>query len=238
MPTIETQFLFTNEPPKVLYAKIESAELCMDWTVTEGSYEVIHGVHRAIELIPERLQLSHDMSKNENNDCTFLIDCLIRLFKTYKAKSSQTNTRFTNFIATEYTFTFPTDLLEVYTPNMALKERSLSLTGSIEAILKALNEIKDSIIEKEHHLFSDQFKTLMQMLNIQKTFSMLYETFAHDLIIQSRLKKEFQLELTDTKHKQIRRKLKSLHDHFFQDVYTRLGTNLHYENNILLSGSQ
>ena len=236
MPTIDVQFLFTEQPFQMLHTKIESAELCLDWTTTEGSYEVIHGIHRAIERIPERLQLSHEMSKNENVDRTFLIDCLIKLFTTYKAKSDQTNTRLTSFIATEYTFTFSTDLLEVYTPNMALEERSLSLKGSIEAILKALNEIKDSIIEREYHLFNDQFKTLMQMLNIQKTFSILYETFVHDIIIHSRLKRKFQLELAETKHKQTKRKLKSLHDHFLQDIYTRLGTNL--QQNILLSGSQ
>lgn len=238
MPIIKIQFLFAEEPFQMLHAKIKSAELCLDWTVTEDSYEIIHGIHKAIELIPERLQLSYEMSKNENTDRTFLIDCLIKALETYRAKSDQTNTRLTSFIATEYTFTISTDLLEVYTPNMIQTERALSLTRSIEAILKALNEIRDSIIEKEYHLFNDQFKTLMQMLNIQKTFSVLYETLVHNIIIRSRLKRKFQLESAKMEHKQIRRKIKSLHDHFLQNIHTRLGTNLHYQQDILLSGSQ
>ena len=227
MDPIHVKFYYKEDPLSIHYTSITSNKFLWTWHTTLKDFEVIHGLSRLIRLIPDKLITAEEISRTSHNSddiqSSFLIDLVIDLLKYYMECHEDTHKEphpERDHCTTVHTFMTENSTLYEENENFSQSElQHTDITITMQTLLVCLSSLSQTLVNKNHDLYKQQYTALSKLLDLLQTYLTIYLDFIHPSWIALQ-RFGINLELLNTAASRVQQKLHQQQKHI--DIFEAL----------------
>ena len=189
------------------------------WRVETRSFEVIHGLSRIVELIPDKLVLNRKLFEEilgHEPDSGWIIRLVLDLLRYYRR--AQGEERPIPELPRAFSRSINVDNGDFDDEDEAIEDNRLDLVGTLDALLNDLTNAKQLTEVNLPHLYWEAAQGVAELADRIRESCMIYLELIHPFMVESRRPIPEEVFL-DTKAAAVRRKIVRSHHKLLNQLH-------------------